>query len=55
MRELDFKGTTIFCDLDVHKENWSVNIRKPELELKDFTQPANPNLLHEHLSLETNF
>ncbi|HEY9341075.1 MAG TPA: IS110 family transposase [Hanamia sp.] len=50
VRELDFKGTTIFCGLDVHKVSWRVNIRDTELELKDFTQPANPNLLHKHLT-----
>ncbi|HUZ58005.1 MAG TPA: IS110 family transposase [Hanamia sp.] len=46
----DFKGTTIFCGLDVHKVSWRVNIRDTELELKDFTQPADPNLLHKHLT-----
>jgi len=50
VRELDFKVTTIFCGLDVHKVSWRVNIRDTELELKDFTQPANPNLLHKHLT-----
>ena len=44
VKELDFKGTTIFCGLDVHKVSWRVNIRDTELELKDFTQPADPNL-----------
>jgi hypothetical protein len=42
VKELDFKGTTIFCGLDVHKVSWRVNIRDTELELKDFTQPADP-------------
>ena len=49
VKELDFKGTTIFCGLDVHKASWRVNIRDTELELKDFTQAADPNLLHRHL------
>ena len=49
IKELDFKGTTIFCGLDVHKVSWRVNIRDTELELKDFIQPTDPNLLHRHL------
>jgi len=40
VKELDFKGTTIFCGLDVHKISWRVNIRDTELELKDFTEPV---------------
>jgi transposase len=49
VKQLDFTGTTIFCGLDVHKLNWRVNIRDTELELKDFTQPADAALLHKHL------
>ena len=48
--ELDFTGTTIFCGLDVHKVSWRVNLRDTELELKDFTQPADADLLHKHLT-----
>ncbi|HRO44475.1 hypothetical protein [Agriterribacter sp.] len=48
VKELDFKGTTIFCGLDVHKVSWRVNIRDTELELKDFIQPASADLLHKH-------
>ena len=40
VKELDFTGTTIFCGLDVHKLSWRINIRDSDLELKDFTQPA---------------
>lgn len=50
VKQLDFSGTTIFCGLDVHKVSWRVNLRDMELELKDFTQPADANLLHKHLS-----
>lgn len=49
VNQLDFTGTTIFCGLDVHKLSWRVNIRDTELELKDFTQPADAALLHRHL------
>ena len=50
VKQLDFTGTTIFCGLDVHKVSWRVNIRDSELELHDFTQPADPVVLHNHLT-----
>jgi transposase len=50
VNKLDFTGTTIFCGLDVHKVSWRVNIRDSELELKDFTQPADASILHKHLT-----
>ena len=50
VNQLDFTGTSIFCGLDVHKVSWRVNIRDKELELKDFTQPADATLLHKHLT-----
>ena len=50
INQLDFTGTTIFCGLDVHKVSWRVNIRDGELELKDFTQPADAGLLYKHLA-----
>ena len=40
VNQLDFTGTTIYCGLGVHKISWCVNLRDTELELKDFTQPA---------------
>ena len=49
INQLDFTGTTIFCGLDVHKVSWRVNLRDTELELKDFTQPADATLLYRHL------
>lgn len=50
VNQLDFRGTTIFCGLDVHKVSWRVNLRDAEMELKDFTQPADANLLYKHLT-----
>jgi transposase len=50
VKQLDFTGSTIFCGLDVHKVSWRVNLRDSELELKDFTQPADAELLHRHLT-----
>lgn len=49
VNQLDFTGTTVFCGLDVHKISWRVNIRDNQLELKDFTQPADPVVLYKHL------
>ncbi len=46
---LDFTGTTIFCALDVHKKNWSVNIQDAELSLESFSQDPDPVLLYKHL------
>jgi transposase len=50
VNELDFTGTTIYCGLDVHKVSWRVNIRDDELELKDFTQPADCFSLYKYLT-----
>ena len=50
VNQLDFTGTTIYCGLDVHKISWRINLRDTELELKDFTQPADASLLHKHLT-----
>jgi transposase len=50
VNQLDFTGTTIYCGLDVHKVSWRVNIRDDELELKDFTQPADSLLLYKCLA-----
>jgi transposase len=49
VNQLDFTGTTIYCGLDVHKLSWRVNLRDVDLELKDFTQPADANVLYKHL------
>jgi transposase len=50
VKKLDFTGTTIFCGVDVHKKNWRVNIHDNEFELEDFSQNADPVLLHKHLT-----
>ncbi|HEY9342369.1 MAG TPA: IS110 family transposase [Hanamia sp.] len=50
VKKLDFTGATIFCGIDVHKKNWRVNIQDSEFELEDFSQNADPVLLHKHLN-----
>ncbi len=50
VNQLDFTDITIFCGLAVHKVSWRVNLRDSELELKDFTQPADASLWYKHLT-----
>ena len=50
VKKLDFTGATIFCGIDVHKKNWRVNIQDSEFELEDFSQNADPVLLHKHVN-----
>lgn len=49
-KELDFRGTTIYCGVDVHKKNWRVNIQDSEFELEDFSQNADADILYKHLN-----
>jgi transposase len=48
-KQLDFDGATIYCGIDTHKLSWRVNIRDEDFELHDFTQPACPKTLYNHL------
>ncbi|MGH2563265.1 MAG: IS110 family transposase [Ginsengibacter sp.] len=50
VKRLDFTGMTIFCGVDVHKKNWHVNVQDREFELEDFSQNADPVLLHKHIN-----
>jgi transposase len=50
VKKLDFRGTTIFCGIDMHKKNWRVNIQDSEFELEDFSQNGDADLLHKHLN-----
>lgn len=49
INQLDFGGTTIYCGLDVHKNNWRVNVQDSEFELEDYSQNPDPELLLKHL------
>lgn len=49
VKELSFLGETIFCGLDVHKTNWKVNIRTRDMELTNFCQDPDPELLNRYL------
>lgn len=48
-QELDFSGQELFIGIDVHKKNWSVVIYTDYLEVKRFTQAADPKLLADYL------
>jgi transposase len=48
-KQLDFSGIPVFCGVDVHKNNWRVNIQDQDFELEDFSQDADVVLLHKHL------
>lgn len=50
---ISFEGQTIFCDIDVHKNNWRVNIRTNELELEDYSQDPCEEFLPNHLRKRT--
>lgn len=50
VKQLDFRGITIYCGVDVHKKSWRVNIQDGEFELEDFSQDADPELLYKHLN-----
>lgn len=49
VKQLDFRGTTIYCAADVHKKNWRINIQDREFELEDFSQDPDPAILLKHL------
>ena len=49
VKKLSFFGETIYCGLDVHKTNWKVNVRTSEMELANFSQDPNANLLNNYL------
>ena len=48
VKQLIFKGETIYCGLDVHKTNWKVNARLNDLEIASFSQNPEPELLKRH-------
>lgn len=49
VKDLDFRGHSIFCGVDLHKKNWSICLRNHERELKTFSQDADAKLLAQHL------
>jgi transposase len=47
--QLSFEGQAIFCGIDVHKQNWRVNIRNEDFELEDYSQEPCEKVLMNHL------
>ena len=47
--ELNFKGESIYCGIDVHARQWTVCVRDNQFELKKFTQPPEPDKLSSFL------
>jgi transposase len=45
VKQLDFKGETIYCGLDAHKSNWKINMRMGAVELTGFSQNPDAGLL----------
>jgi transposase len=50
VKALSFEGETIYCGIDSHKSNWKLNIRTEEVELRNFSQNPDPDLLSEYLN-----
>lgn len=50
VKELSFRGNTIYCGLDVHKTNWKINCRMGDSELKGFSQDPDAALFKRHMS-----
>jgi transposase len=48
-QSINFSGKTINVGMDVHKKNWNITLYYEQQYLKKFQQPANPNILIQHL------
>jgi transposase len=48
--KLNFNGQNIYVGFDVHKRNWKVTILSEHASHKTFSQPPNPEVLHEYLT-----
>jgi hypothetical protein len=46
---LDFSGQNIYAGFDVHLKSWSVTIMTDEITHKTFSQPPEPEVLHQYL------
>lgn len=49
-KKSDFSEQKFFIGIDVHKKEWAVSIYSKDYELKTFTQPADPDVLINHLN-----
>ena len=46
---IDFTGQNIYVGFDVHLKSWKVTILSDEISHKTFTQPPEPEVLHNYL------
>lgn len=49
VKKIDFTGQNIYAGFDVHKKSWKVTIMAENTFYKTFTQPPNPEVLHNYL------
>jgi len=49
VKELSFKGETIFCGIDVHKKNWKINCMMGAVDLVGFSQDSDPAQFKKHM------
>lgn len=48
-KTLDFNGQNIYAGFDVHLKSWTVTIMTDEITHKTFSQPPDPEVLHQYL------
>ena len=48
-KTLDFSGQNIYVGFDVHLKSWKVTIMTDEITHKTFSQPPEPEVLHQYL------
>jgi transposase len=48
--KIDFTGQNIYVGFDAHKKSWRVTVMAEDTIYKTFTQPPNPEILHNYLS-----
>jgi len=48
-KTLDFSGQNIYAGFDVHLKSWKVTIMTDEITHKTFSQPPEPEVLHQYL------
>jgi transposase len=48
--KIDFTGQNIYVGFDARKKSWRVTVMAEDTIYKTFTQPPNPEILHNYLS-----
>lgn len=50
-KTVDFSGQNIYAGFDVHLKSWNVTIMTDEITHKTFSQPPEPEVLHQYLRM----